>query len=253
MFCSDMIDEATVLMQAARSEAPAEDWARPLLERQLWILGRLAEDGLQISRAIARQATGAGADDGLPAQDLAKGDVPLAYARVARAVRMTLLLQSKLIRELQFREASLARDAARAEADQSEDRKARVERIVGRIALAEHDDVETVEQLVEEAAERLDQDDIYGDVLSKPVSEIVARVCQDLGLDPDWPRLAEEAWAREEIQSGAAGSPLAGLRPDLICEDRPPRTAGDRVLGVLGGPKPYGASAIGSGFRLSSG
>ena len=58
-----MIDEATALTQAARSEAPVDgdgDWARPLLERQLEMLGRLAEDGLEISRAIARQAAGAG-------------------------------------------------------------------------------------------------------------------------------------------------------------------------------------------------
>ena len=151
---------------------------------------------------------------------------------------MTLLLQSKLIRELQFREASQARDAARAETDRSEDRKARVEQIVERVAEAQGEAPEAVERLVEEAAERLDRDDIYGDVLSKPVSEIVARICQDLGLDPDWPRLAQEAWARAEIESGAAGSPLAVFRRDPDRE---------------GGPKSYDANATGSGSRLSSG
>jgi hypothetical protein len=62
-----------------------------------------------------------------------------------------------------------------------------------------------------EASERLDRDDVYGDLLARPVSELVALICRDLGLDPDWPVLADEAWAREEMADGAPGWPLAGL------------------------------------------
>jgi hypothetical protein len=85
-------------------------------------------------------------------------------------------------------------------------------RIVERVATSQHEDTDKVERLVQEAAERLDQDDIYK-MLDRPVSEVVALICKDLGLDPDWPRLAQEAWAREEMASGAAGWPLAGLEP----------------------------------------
>ena len=46
-------------------------------------------------------------------------------------------------------------------------------------------------------------------MLSRPISELIALICQDLGLAPDWPQLAEEAWAKAEIASGAAGAPLA--------------------------------------------
>ena len=259
MFCSDMIDAATALNQSPRSEASAEDgadWARPLLERQLWVLGQLAEGGLQVARAIERQATGAGSGDGGPNLN----DLALAYARVARAVRMTLLLQSRLIQDAQTADKLKAHTAHCAKVRQEaqrplleDERKARVERIVGRIAQGEHDDAETVERIVEEAAERLDQDDIYGDVLSKPVSEIVARICEDLGLDPDWPRLAEEAWARAEIESGAAGSPLAAFRRDSGREDPSPggpRSPSGRRdpddLGVAGGPRSCDANAMGS-------
>jgi hypothetical protein len=85
---------------------------------------------------------------------------------------------------------------------------------------AELGDADEAERLAETAWERLDHDDIYGDLTAQPVGEIIARVCRDLGLAPDWSRLAEEAWARDEIDSGAMGSPFLALRwPD------PPRPA----------------------------
>ncbi|MDB5459102.1 MAG: hypothetical protein JWO72_843, partial [Caulobacteraceae bacterium] len=67
----------------------------------------------------------------------------------------------------------------------------------------------------------LDDEDLYGDVLARPFSEVVADICRDLGLDPDWSRLAQEPWARAEIDSGQAGGPLAAL-PAGGAEARPP-------------------------------
>ena len=142
----------------------------------------------------------------------------MAYARVARAVRMTILLQSKLIADLQALEAKAAHEAAHGRCLNGTqrvglecDQKDRIGRIIGRIAWADGADEDEVERLAEEAAERLDQDDLYGDILTRPVSELIAQICDDLGLQPDWPQLAEEAWAKAEIDSGAAGGPLAGL------------------------------------------
>ena len=65
-----------------------------------------------------------------------------------------------------------------------------------------------VSVIAKEAAERLDDDDIYGLAASRPVGELVAMLCRDLGLEPDWDALAAEAWAQAEIDSGAAGSPF---------------------------------------------
>jgi hypothetical protein len=225
----------------------AEDWARPLIERQLAMLGRLAEAGLEIAVALERQATAADAD----APPVARGDIALAYARVARAVRMTLALQSKLIKDLQALEAGAAQALADAEAEQDdvqlaleEDRKARIERIVGRVIKAERDDKDAVERLAAEASERLDDEDLYGDVLARPFSEVVADIRRDLGLHPDWGRLAQEPWAREELDSGEAGAPLAamiaGRPPPLAVENAlgPPLVRGARQgqrLGRLGG------------------
>ena len=197
----------TAQTDAPESAADASDWARALLERQLSVLGQLAEGGLEIARAIERQATGS--------VEGVRPDLPMAYARVARSVRMTLMLQSKVIEALQAlqskadqqaRSAQLQREFARPGLVRA--RKVRIARIVGRIAWADGQDHEKVKRLAREAFERLEQDELYGDILSRPVSEIIALICKDMGLEPDWPRLAEEAWAKAEI---AAGGPLAAL------------------------------------------
>ncbi len=226
--CSYMPAATQTLPQPTPTAAP--DMARTLLERQLWVLGQLAEGGLEIARAIERRAT----SDESP--DAVLDAAPMAYARVARAVRMTIMLQSKLIADLQTLEAKGAQAAAHAHCLQGPqrvglecDQKERIGRIIGRIAGADGADEDEVERLTEEAAERLDHDDLYGDILTRPVSEIIALICKDLGLEPDWPQLAEEAWARAEIESGAAGSPLAGLMAKGPAPARAPPPANNGV------------------------
>jgi hypothetical protein len=152
----------------------------------------------------------------------------MAFSRVARAVRMTSLLQARLLKEMDegARRAAFdnrwaapppepepdAIDDAEIDAAMSEPafvHKVRVERIVGRVAKAAHDDAETVDRLLAETTERLDDEDLYGDVLTRPVGELVSLICRDLGLDPDWERLSQEAWAQAEMAEAPAGSPFA--------------------------------------------
>lgn len=210
----------------ADDQAPAPGAApRALIERQLWVLGRLAEAGLNVALAIEQQATAAAEapDAAEPAATpepgrVVQGDVALAYARASRAVRLTVALQAKLIKDLQALDEAAARlrrgeqaDAERARRTLETARKERVERIVERVIRAELSDEDEVDRLAEAAWERLDHDEIYGDLTALPVGEIIERVCRDLGLSPDWSRLAEEAWARDEIDRGAAGSPFLAL------------------------------------------
>jgi hypothetical protein len=199
---------------ATLSDAPsALDRARALIEPQLRLLGRLAEIGLDVAETVGRQARG-------EAEAPAKGDLGLAFARVSRAVRLTVALQQKLVDGLEALEAGrpAGKDGARPDPDYI--LKARVERIVERTAEAEHDDDEwAVDRLVRETAERLDDIDLYGDLLDRPISEIVARIARDIGLPLDWSRLAEEAWARTEMADGA-GEPLKAVLETL--EDPPP-------------------------------
>ncbi len=192
--------------------APAATLAEPVpppADRQLELLDRLAEVGLEIALTLERQAKAAAPEEraGDPSVDLQA--VALAYSRVARAVRLTILLRSKLADAGDMPEVDPVDDAQEA----AEGRKLRIERVVRRIVQAETDDEEKIERLLDEATDRLDEDDCYGDVMMRPVSEIVADICRDLGLDPDWSRLAQEAWAREEVRSGEAGWPLASALP----------------------------------------
>jgi len=198
--------------------ADEADWARAYAMRQLEMLGELAEIGLDVARAIERQASGrTDAQDGdaptTPA--VFQGDPALAYARVSRAVRLTLMLQARLIEDLKAADKAGAEAGAEAAAETARlepayRKKVRVEAIVERLIEAEHpDDEETLDTLMADAGERLDDEDLYGDLLERPVSEIVARLCKDLGLAPDWAELAEELWAVREVESGRPGWPLA--------------------------------------------
>ena len=184
------------------------DWAAAVLEGRVALLGRFAEVGLEIALAIERQAKAVEPGDEAPVRAFA------AYARVARAVRLTLMLQAKVVKQRQALDSLAAQHAFSAAArdggrryERAGQQKARLERIVERIAKRQHDDPAEIERLVDETCERLDNDDLYGDILARPTSELIALICQDLGLDPDWPSLAREAWAREEIARGVWRTP----------------------------------------------
>jgi hypothetical protein len=208
MICSEMTEP----LPLSDHDDPAA-WAQEALRRQVERLDALAQLGLELARAVAGQ----GAEH--PAE------ATRSFARASRTVRMAGLLQSRLIKDMEAlrrsrivfapldeEEARLAAARERARLDPADGHKARVERIVERQVKARHKrDEDAVERLMQEAAERLDDDDIYGDVLNRPVGELVALICRDLGVEPDWPALAREAWAQDEIASGVAGSPFNNL------------------------------------------
>ena len=189
-----------LLSVSAESDAPtaaADAAARARIGRQLEILGRLAEVGLEIALAVERQVK----DADLEPETLQH--LAMAYSRASRAVRMTIALQSRLIQDLQVLDQ--ARDHARTEREETH--RDRIERIVERIAQDEYED-DDINELVRETSERLKDDDCYGGVMTRPIGELVALICRDLDLHPDWAKLAEEAWARAEIESGAEDSPF---------------------------------------------
>ena len=161
----------------------SSDWARPMVERQLQALGRLAEAGLEIAVALEAQAKGG--------EEVVQGDIAMAYNRVARAVRQTIMLQSKLIEALQDHET--ARAGRKASARSS---AARILR--GVIDEDRANDAERAERLAAEVAERLREED-FGDLLTRPLAETVADVCKNLGLARlagAWPRTASPSRRR---------------------------------------------------------
>jgi hypothetical protein len=208
----------TAAADTSAAEPQADAWeaaqaqARVVVERQLQVLGRLAEIGLAIATALEQQVTAEGA----------KGETALAYARVSRAVRLTVALQSSVLQDLQALDRAagsrLYEQGCKAERDQQRRARAhreRVERVLDRVIEGEAKSEAEGERLAAAVYERLEHDDIYGDLATRSVSEIIDLVCRDLGLAPDWVSLAQEAWAKDEIESRTAAAPLAALgRPD---------------------------------------
>ena len=151
------ISAPALLPEALPAAGPA-DWARPLVERQLQVLGRLADAGMELVEALVAQAQGKRTGG----EAVVQGDVAMAFNRVARAVRQTVMLQSKLIEALQARHAAVAGRTAAA--------KASAARIVcGVIDDDRSNDTERAEGLAAEAAERLREED-FSDCLARSVS-----------------------------------------------------------------------------------
>jgi hypothetical protein len=168
---------SATLLDPSRIPALAADDAA-VVERQP------AEAGLEIAVALEAQAKGGEA--------VVSGDIAMAYNRVARAVRQTIMLQSRLIE--QRREQREGRAQRRAAAGASAARLLRG--VIDDEGPDAVPDAEHAERLAAEAAERLRQED-FGELLSRPF------------LSPDWLRLAEDCFAAEAALSGRTDGPPA--------------------------------------------
>lgn len=222
------VDPITAAADAAPAEPALADphgAAHALVERQLAMLTRLAEMGMAIAEATERWALAALdaaaaspvlTEDGPPALPAGfRGDPGLVYSRVARAVRLTLMLQTRLLKDL----PALIRADALVRIDQAQQRRERAHRLTLRAIRAEHDEADAVEVLSDEAWERLRDEGLDDDLETRPLGEVVARICRDLGLSPDW---GAEAFASPSGPDPAARSPGACARAAPGTDDFPP-------------------------------
>jgi hypothetical protein len=190
------VDPALIASAPRPAPAAATADARALIEGQLAMLTHLAQIGMGIAEACGREAARANAPADPDAADPSPPRDPvLAFARVARAVRMTIALQSRLAKDL----AALDRAAVYAEADRRRSLRTRLHGLVGEAARTlvearrkaegqywgDEDAAEVeIEQMAEVAYERLiDAED--GGLDGATFDEAVAGVCRDLGLSPD--------------------------------------------------------------------
>jgi hypothetical protein len=184
--------------ESVSAEGAPED-LRPLFDAQLKMLGEMAELGLKAARAVVGQAEGQAPP---PATETA-----LAYSRVSRAVRLCILLQAKLLEERDEEQELQEMFTPRYR------KKARVEKIIERVAAEQAEDEDALDAIVIEAGDRLDDEDLYGDLMERPLGEIVGRLCHDLGLEPDWSELSQELWAKREGVTSPNAPALAGGGP----------------------------------------
>jgi hypothetical protein len=76
-------------------------------------------------------------------------------------------------------------------------------------------DEKEIDEAFVAAGRLLSRGQAYAGFADRPASAVIAQVCAELGLTPDWRLWAKEAWALEEADT-LPGSPFAGLAADRI-------------------------------------
>jgi hypothetical protein len=189
---------------ACRRDAAAEQ-----AERHSRVLKRLIEIGMELAETVRTQALAPSAGkESAPAcgSEAQAGAAPpggseslLAFWRITRAVRQTVALEAKLTRDGEERAVAAARE-------RHQQQKMKVKRAVKRvIKKADRGPFKTADWLddLRERLEDLDDTDL-GD---RPIGEIVARICRDLGVDFDRRLWEEESGASEGSRAGEAAAP----------------------------------------------
>ena len=217
--------------EALEAEGPLDpDGERA--EQLLCVLARLTELGMVLAEKLVAQATA----DEATAVDV--GEVGSAFAKISRGVRMTVMLEAKLLKERRLRrdgleaaheaklqamrEARWAKESAEENEQENEriiKRESAIDEAVKDMIRAERPEGYERERLFDrlKAMWKIDWDDyssFYIDNCGDDdlISEQIATFCKALGLTPDWDLWKDSFWAIEEAEDQAEGSPYA-LRP----------------------------------------
>ena len=163
-------------------------------ERAEWrarTLRHLVAIGMDMARMLQDQARDLqGSDPGVVGADLS-----LRFHRISRSIRMSLALDAKLASGFQA-------EMKERKAAQLTERKALAKEAVSRQVDRDTPD----RDLHRERSDRIEREDLE-DFSDKPVSEIIAIICADLGITPDWQAWSLEPWAIDERRTGVPGSP----------------------------------------------
>ena len=220
--------------------AEAPDPAIARAERRLRLLEELAEIGMDLARDLRREAPAAAEpEEAAAAQTPARGDPAAAFARLSRAIRLTLALEARTDEQLKALRAGVAaecearrvqaRDRAAAEAEaRGKAHRDAVERLVLEAAEREVEDDASLGVVLEALEERLEEDDAYWDLDQMPLREAVERLCADLELTPDWSLWDGEGWPPKPPFSRSRFSPWVrpSRRPLRDLDDGAPPIGG---------------------------
>jgi hypothetical protein len=193
--------------------------AAEALERKIVAEAQLAE--ARLAEALAAKAVEGEAASGRPpadppepapaaarsgAKDMA--DLTLALTRASRCVRLTLMLEDKLIESFRTRAKNAAAEAETRAAETLKERKRRnrivVDRVVREAIQAEAGDKSEYDHQIHCLTFWLGTPSFNEDLGTHTVEALVMRLCRDLGLDPDWDRWAGEAWRNGAVPDAAA-------------------------------------------------
>jgi hypothetical protein len=136
-----------------------------------WALHELIDIGVGLARLVHQQATAAAAEPAVTA-DTAP-DIAAAFDRISRAVRRTILLARKVAEPL-------APAAEHPEQHRAAARRRIIREVEDTIQrTAQGADAETLHA---ELLDRLDAPDLEDDIAQRPIADIIADICRDLGL-----------------------------------------------------------------------
>lgn len=146
--------------------------ADDMASRHSAVLTELAGFGLELARALKDQAVAAASDEPEQAQGLA-----LAFHRIARDVRLTLALESRLADE----RLDLAKRCAARTRLAALDRVKQVRTVVTQEIRREREG-EAAEALLDELDEHLEREALFDAFVEGPVEAVIAAIRQGLGL-----------------------------------------------------------------------
>jgi hypothetical protein len=220
------MSEHAFLTPAARTALPesrsadATDPRVARAEERLAMLRELAELGMTLTRELTRRTLespetpeAAPAADGNPkavarAVPGPRHDPAESFARLSRAVRLTLALEAKAEEELSALLAGV-KDRAAASPPAANDEGFPSERLTrdypsahrNKIRDAVFDainrevtDIHPAKEVLDVLYERLIEGERYDAFVHRPLKEAVKAICDDLGLNPDWSRWTDDGF-----------------------------------------------------------
>jgi hypothetical protein len=180
-----------------------------------------------LAQAIEADRATAAAAEARPTVVARADSITEAFARVSRAVRLTVMLAERL-------------DRGWARRGMSDNRRAMARRQIARgvaDAIAREADGERAERLTEALADRLESLDVENELGDRTAEEIIREICRALGLDPapilESPsvraaaRPSEGAEAPSLAADGPGGGPGGGPRGGLRWKAGPPQRRPD--------------------------
>jgi hypothetical protein len=230
-------------------EVDAPEPSVVVAERQLAMLREIAETGMEMIRILKQRteidlqtaktltARADLADNAVygPGYPAPMQDPSAMFARLSRAVRLTLALEAKTDERLRalvagvaverekHREETARRVAEAAEARQKAAKEKVYDRVLKVILAQDLEDPDGTESwgLAEALDERLDEDDAYMDLADRPLREVVERLCADLCIEPDWSRWTGDDWAARPFPSRPKWSEFNTPSRKKLLPDRP--------------------------------
>jgi hypothetical protein len=200
---------------AQPADVDGDDREIERLETHRRMIRELSEMGMNVARVTHERvlAVKAGTGDGAP-NDALLGTLSLAFDRAARAVRQCMAQENMIAaaaRELR-REAAAERQAtAAARAQRINDRRntlaiAMIEAI--EVPGLEREHVEALYDALEDWILAANEDDFA----DRPIGEMLARLCNDIGIPMPLAAWQSCAWAAEEILGYERTSPFVTRR-----------------------------------------